>query len=298
MDNSNKNNKLKLSIIIVNYNGEEILEDCIRSIYESSKSNNYEIIVVDNASVDNSRERICSKYSDIYWIQNSENRGFAAGNNQGIRQASGEYIMLLNNDTIVLNGALEKLVEYLDNHSEAGAVGPRILNTDHTLQSSCRRGLPNAVNSFGYFTKLYKVFPKSKSLGSYTMSYISDKIDHEVEVLSGAAMVVRKSVVDKIGGLDEGFFMHFEDVDWCYNIGKCGYKLYYIHSSEIIHLKGQSSKLRSRNVIEDFHNSLMYYYKKNFAAQKSPLTNSAVYSFISLRKLMSVVLYNYKKIRR
>lgn len=284
----------ELSIIIVNYNAEKLLGDCIKSIYESNNTIPFEIIVVDNNSKDNSRSVICENFPEVNWVQNTENKGFAAANNQGIQISKGKYCMLLNNDTIVFDKALDKLVNFIDKDEIIGAVGPRILNKDKTLQLSCRRGLPNAVNSFGYFTRLYKVFPKSKKLGSYTMSYISDEISHEVEALSGAAMIVRKNLLEQLKGLDENFFMHFEDIDLCLRIGKLGYKLFYVHDSEIIHLKGQSSKLRSKKVIEDFNNSLKYYYKKNYSKEKFFLTNGLVYSAIWARKILSLAVYNMK----
>lgn len=294
MLNSDEINTIKLSIIIVNYNAEKLLLDCVKSIYKSNNDTTLEVIIVDNDSKDNSRKLISSEYPQVQWVQNTENVGFAKANNQAMKIAKGQYIMLLNNDTVVLDKALDKLVQFLDKNPETAAAGPRILNADKSLQLSCRRGLPNAVNSIGYFSKLYKVFPNNKALGGYAMTYISDKASHEVECLSGAAMVVRKTVIDKIGGLDENFFMHFEDVDFCLRIGKLGYKLFYVHDSEIIHLKGQSSKLRSKKVIEDFNNSLLYYYKKNYSKEKSFITNGMVYLVIWARKVLSLAVYNIK----
>lgn len=287
-----------LSIIIVNYNSCDLLKNCIQSIYNSYNKTSLEIIVVDNASIDESRKIITTLYPKVIWIQNADNVGFAAANNQGIKISKGKYCMLLNNDTLVLEDALDKLVLFLEDNEEVGAVGPRILNKDGSLQLSCRRGLPTLLNSIGYFTKLYKVFPKNKKLGSYTMSYLSDTVSHEVEALSGAAMVINKDILLNIDGLDEKYFMHFEDVDLCLRIGKLGYKLYYICNSKIIHLKGQSSKLRSKKVIEDYHNSLNYYYRKNYAKDKSIILNYLVLFFVFLRKILCILVYNIKSIKR
>ena len=289
-----KTNKILLSIIIVNYNNKELLKNCINSIYSNCLSYNYEIIVVDNASKDNSRELVTNLFPEVTWIQNEENIGFAAANNQGIKISNGELCMLLNNDTIVLSDALEKLVQYILEHKDVGAVGPKILNADGSLQKSCRRGFPTFLNSFGYFTKLYKLLPNSRAFGSYIMSYKDETISHEVEALSGAAMLVRKELLDVLNGLDEGYFMHFEDIDLCLRIYRSGNKLFYIHDSEIIHLKGQSSKLRSKEVIDNFNNSLLYYYKKNYASNKNFITNNLVYFFIFAKKISSKILYNLK----
>lgn len=286
--------KIDISIIIVNYNAEIFLINCIESIYKNSNNLKIQIIVVDNNSKDNSRITTQGKYPDVIWIQNFINRGFATANNQAIKQSKGKFIMLLNNDTIILNNALNKLLNYIESDSTIGAVGPRILNKDGSLQASCRRGLPNAINSVGYFTKLYKIFPKSKKLGSYAMSYISDKQSHEVEAVSGAAMLIKSEVIKKIGGLDENYFMHFEDIDLCLRISLEGYKLFYVHDAEIIHFKGQSSKLRSKKVIEDFHNSLLYYYKKNYSNKKNFITNFFAYFIIKLRKRLCLALYRMK----
>lgn len=292
----NDTKDIMLSVIIVNYNAKNLLKNCIDSIYKSNNKINFEIIVIDNASQDGSRQLITNLYKDVKWIQNDKNVGFAAANNKAIINSRGKYCLLLNNDTIVLEKAFDKLVDFIEKHNEAGAVGPRVLNEDGTLQRSCRRGLPNAINSFGYFTKLYKIFPKSKALGSYAMSYVSDNISHEVEALSGAAMLIRTDLLKKLHGLDEKFFMHFEDIDLCLRIGRMGYKLYYVHDSQIIHIKGQSSKLRSKKIIYDYHNSLKYYYKKNYSQKKSFVSNMFVYFFIWARKVMCISMYNIKSL--
>lgn len=289
-----KTREILLSIVIVNYNNKELLKNCIDSIYSNSIENNYEIIVVDNASKDNSRELITKLFPEVIWVQNETNTGFATANNQGFKISKGSICMLLNNDTIILKDALDKLVQYMANNNEIGAVGPRILNADGSLQKSCRRAFPTFLNSFGYFTKLYKLMPSNKKLGSYVMSYKSDLESHEVEALSGAAMMVRKEILMKLDGLDENYFMHFEDVDLCLRIYKSGYKLFYVHDAEIIHLKGQSSKLRSNEVIDNFNNSLLYYYKKNYSKEKNFCTNSLVYFFVFTKKLLSKILYRIK----
>lgn len=256
---------MKLSIIIISYNTKGLLADCINSIENCLKQLAYEILVVDNNSTDGSVELLKSQFPKVKLIENNYNAGFAKANNQGLLFCSGEYILLLNSDTLVLGDAIDKLVKFMNKHKEAAICGPRLLNSDKTLQLPCRRGFPRLINSISYFSGLSKVFPKSRVLGSYLMTYMDSSVDHEVDALSGACLLVRRDVLNTIGGLlDEAYFMHFEDIDLCYRAKKSGYKVYYVHDAEVVHLKGQSSKLRSEGVTRNFFDSAFVYFKKNY----------------------------------
>ncbi len=256
---------MKISIIIVSYNTRGLLAACINSIENNLKQLDYEIIVVDNNSTDGSVELLKSQYPKVKLIENKYNAGFAKANNQGLLFCSGEYILLLNSDSLVLGNAIGTLVEFLNTHKEAAICGPRLLNSDMTLQLPCRRGFPRLINSISHFSGLSKVFPKSRVLGSYLMTYMDNSVDHEVDAVSGACMLVRRAVLDTIGELlDEAFYMHFEDIDLCYRAKKSGYKVYYVHDAEVVHLKGQSSKLRSEGVNRNFFDSAFIYFKKNY----------------------------------
>jgi GT2 family glycosyltransferase len=256
---------MTLSIIIVSYNTAELLLNCIGSVYAHAGSLDYEILVVDNNSSDGSAALVKGRFPDVKLIHNDQNVGFARANNQGYMVSKGKYVLLLNPDTIVREGALARLARFLDEHQAVVVVGPRLLNIDGTLQVQCRRGFPRLLNSIAYGSGLSRVFPKNRVLGSYLMTYMDARERHEVDAVSGACMLVRRSVVEGIGGLlDEAFFMHFEDIDLCFRCKEQGHEIWYVHDSEVIHLKGQSSKFRNRGVKRDFFDSALVYFKKNY----------------------------------
>lgn len=286
---------MKLSIIIVSYNTKELLADCINSIERSLQKLEYEIIVVDNNSTDDSVKLLKFQFPKVKLIENDCNAGFTKANNQGLQMSTGDYILLLNSDTLVLDDALSTLVRFLDKHKETAICGPRLLNSDMTLQLPCRRGFPRLINSISHFSGLSKVFPKSRLLGSYLMTYMDGSIDHEVDAISGACLLARREVLDTIGGLlDEAFFMHFEDIDLCYRAKKNGYKVYYVHNARVVHLKGQSSKLRSEGVIRNFFDSALIYFKKNYK-EENPAAYVAIKLLIIVMKFFSQVAIKIKK---
>lgn len=286
---------MKLSIIIVSYNTKKLLADCINSIESSLQKLKYEIIVVDNCSSDGSVDLLKSQFQKVKIIENNYNAGFAKANNQGLLVCSGDYILLLNSDTLVLGDALSTLVEFMDMHTETAICGPRLLNSDMTLQLPCRRGFPRLINSISHFSGLSRVFPKSSVLGSYLMTYMDSSIDHEVDAVSGACLLVRREILSTIGGLlDEAFFMHFEDIDLCFRAKKSGYKVYYVHNAEVIHLKGQSSKLRSEGVTRNFFDSALIYFKKNYK-DENPAAYIAIKLMVIVMKLVSIATIKIKK---
>jgi len=285
---------MKLSIIIVSYNTKQLLADCIDSIGKILYNFSYEIIVVDNNSADGSVEMIKSKYSHVKLIANNYNVGFAKANNQGLEHSSGEYVLMLNSDTIVLRNAIGTLVDFLDNHSDTAICGPKLLNSDLTLQLPCRRAFPRFINSFSYFSGLSKLFPKSRIFGSYLMTYMDSNIDHEVDAVSGACLMVRRNVLKQIGGLlDEAFFMHFEDIDLCFRAKKFGYKVYYVHNAEVIHLKGQSSKIKSSRVTRYFFDSALIYFRKNYKSE-NPAAYLLMAGLIKIMKTASLIAVGIK----
>lgn len=287
---------MKLSIIIVSYNTKKLLADCINSIISNLCDIEYEIIVVDNASSDESASFLKMEYSHVKLIANSYNAGFAKANNQGLELSTGEYVLLLNSDTLVLGNAIGTLVNFLDSHSDTAICGPRLLNSDLTLQLPCRRGFPRLINSIAHFSGISRLFPKSKFFGSYLMTYMDSNIDHEVDAVSGACLLARREVLGKIGGLlDEAFFMHFEDIDLCFRSKKYGYKVFYVHDSEVIHLKGQSSKLRSSGVTRNFFDSAFNYFRKNYKSE-NPVAYYLLIVLIKLMKAMSLTAIEVKSL--
>jgi len=225
-----------LSIIIVSYNTKEILKDCLNSVFKSFKdrkfANQTEVVVVDNHSIDGSVEFIKS-FQKIKLIENKENLGFAKANNQGIKKARGEYILLLNSDTLVKKGSLENLVKFAESKVDAGVVAPRLLNQDGTIQNSCYR-LPTLIRAFREF------FLNQK--GAF-LKYTPDNDQPTVvEAVVGAAFLITPQAIKKAGLLDERYFMYFEDLDYCRRLARQGLKVYYLPQTAITHIHGASGK--------------------------------------------------------
>jgi GT2 family glycosyltransferase len=207
---------MKLSIIIVNYNVEYFLEQCLHSVYSACEGIESEVFVVDNNSVDGSINMIKEKFPQLVLIENKDNRGFSKANNQAISIAKGEYVLLLNPDTVVEKDTFSKVIEYMDFNKEAGGLGVKMIDGKGHFLPESKRGLPTPEVAFYKVFGLSKLFPKSRKFGKYHLSYLDNDEIHEVEILAGAFMLIRKSVLDKIGYLDENFFMYGEDIDLSY----------------------------------------------------------------------------------
>ena len=256
---------MKLSIIIVNYNVKHFLKNLIDSIFKASIKYEYEIIVVDNASSDGCVEEIKTNYPDIKLIANKENIGFGAANNQALKIATGEFIVLINPDSIVNQNTFEKLLDFFSMHPQAGMVGCKVLNPDGSLQLACRRSFPGLWTSFTKVTGLSSLFPKSKLFAKYNLTYLDENEINEVDAVSGAFMMFPREVYNKIGGFDPDFFMYGEDLDLCYRIQKAGYKVYYVPTTEVIHYKGESTKRSSIDETMIFYDAMKIFVKKHFS---------------------------------
>ena len=227
---------MKLSIIIVNYNVKYYLEQCLNSIQKSVKDHQVEVIVTDNASSDGSIEYLEPKFPQVKFIANKENAGFARANNQAIKTSSGEYVMLLNPDTIIGENTITDCIRFMDNTPDAGATGVRMLKSNGMFALESRRGIPTPFTSFCKMTGLCNHFPKSRFFGKYYMQYLDSSKINEIEIISGAFMFIRRTALEKSGLLDEDFFMYGEDIDLSYRILKTGAKNYYL-PTEIIEIR-------------------------------------------------------------
>jgi len=266
---------MKLSIIIVNYNVKHFLEQCLNSVKKASKNLAVEVWVVDNNSVDGSIEMLKEKFPEVKLIENKKNAGFSVANNQAIKQATGEYVLLLNPDTIVEEETFSKTIAFMDEHPDAGALGVKMIDgTGHFLPES-KRALPTPEVAFYKIFGLAFLFPKSKKFGKYHLTYLSVDETNKVEVLSGAFMLIRKAALDKAGLLDETFFMYGEDIDISYRIIKAGYNNYYFPQTRIIHYKGESTKKSSVNYVIVFYNAMRIFAQKHFAHK-----NARLFSFL------------------
>ena len=286
---------MELSIIIVNYNTKELLRQTMQSVIDTASNVAYEIIVIDNASNDESCELIKAKFADtVILIQNKENEGYAKANNKGIAIAKGKYILLLNSDTVVLKDCIKKCIDYMDKHKQMGVLGCKILLPDGKLDRACKRGFPTPEASLFYMLKLDKLYPKSQKFGRYNLTYIGEDQISEVDSLVGAFMMVRSEAIKEIGLLDEDFFMYGEDIDWCYRIKKAGWKVVYYPLAKIIHYKGASSKKRRFRTIYEFHRAMFLFYNKHYIKKYNPIITLLVYLGISIKLILTLILNVFK----
>lgn len=262
---------MKLSVIIVNYNVKAFLEQALLSAQKAAQKVPTEIFVVDNDSVDGSVEMVREKFPDVKLIANKKNVGFSAANNQAILESKGDYVLLLNPDTVVEESTFEKVVAFMDAHPDAGGLGVRMIDGKGKFLPESKRGLPTPAVAFYKMCGLSKLFPKSKVFGRYHLKYLSEHETNEVDVLAGAFMLVRKETLDKIGLLDETFFMYGEDIDLSYRITQAGYKNYYFADTTIIHYKGESTKKTSVNYVFVFYRAMVIFAQKHYKGGNAQL---------------------------
>ena len=276
---------MDLTIIIVNYNVKEFLQNLIHSIEKASSNLTKEIIVIDNASDDGSVEIIKEKFPSIKIIENKLNVGFGKANNQGLAIAKGDYILFINPDSVVSEDTFDKMILFFKEHPNCGLAGCKILNSDGTLQLPCRRSFPGPWTSFTKVTGLSNLFPKSKIFARYNLTYLDENQTYEVDAVSGSFMMIRKEVYDKIGGFDEQFFMYGEDLDLCYRVQQSGYKVYYVHNTQVIHYKGESTKRSNLDETRLFYDAMHKFVKKHLSS--FPIVEIILRSAIGFRKLFA-----------
>jgi len=253
---------MKLSIIIVNYNVKYFLEQCLDSVSLAVKNIDAEIYVVDNHSSDDSVEYLKPRFPNVIFIENQENVGFSKANNQAIAQAKGEYVLLLNPDTVIGENSLTNVCRFMDENPRVGAVGVKMLDGYGQFLPESKRGFPSPWNSFCKMSGLSKLFPYSKRFGGYHLKYLDKNYVHTVDILAGAFMMVRKKAIEKSGYLDERFFMYGEDIDWSYRIAHSGYKNFYF-PEPIIHYKGESTK-KDFKYVKHFYEAMLIFFNKHY----------------------------------
>ncbi|MDR0972018.1 MAG: glycosyltransferase family 2 protein [Bacteroidales bacterium] len=292
---------MKLSIVIVNYNVAYFLENCLNSVIRACNGISYEIFVVDNASVDNSINMLKEKFPTINLIANRENVGFAKANNQAILLSQGEYILLLNPDTLVEEDTFTKCISFMEKTPDAGALGVKMIDGSGKYLKESKRGFPSPMVSFYKLSGLIKLFPHSKKYAQYYLGHLSEDEINQVDVLAGAYMFIRKEVLDKIGLLDEDFFMYGEDIDLSYRITQSGYKNYYFPKARIIHYKGESTKKTSLNYVYTFYNAMAIFASKHLSQKQTKIFSlfikiaiwlKASFSFLSriFRNLLTPII--------
>ncbi len=232
-----------VSTVIVNWNTKRLLQECLASVYETAGALDLEVILVDNASSDGSVDMVRKLYPQVRLVQNSENVGFARANNQAISLCRGHYVLLLNSDTLVQPGALQKLLQFMEAHPEAGVVGPKVLHPQgrlRTLSAGYRTEIRTAFNHFFFLSRLFPNHPSFRGL--HLLVGLHDKVPMRVDWISGAALLVRRRVIEQVGLLDERWFMYAEDKQWCDRIGAAGWALYHVPEAVVLHHFGASSR--------------------------------------------------------
>ena len=281
--------QVKLSIIIVNYNVRYFLEQCLHAVSRACKDIPAEIFVVDNHSVDGSMAMVAQKFPEVIRIENLKNLGFSKANNQAIRQAKGEFCLLLNPDTVVEEDTFIKVIRYMDDHPEAGALGVKMIDGKGHFLPESKRALPTPWVSFYKVFGLSALFPKSKKFGKYHLGYLDKDEIHEVDVLPGAFMLLRKTALDKAGLLDETFFMYGEDIDLSYRIQLAGYQNIYFPDTAIIHYKGESTRKGSMNYVLVFYQAMIIFARKHFSDKNARFFSLSIHAAIYFRMAISLL---------
>jgi len=272
---------MKLSVVIVNYNVEHFLEQCLLSVQKAMHGIEGEIFVVDNNSVDGSVRMVREKFPEVRLIANTSNPGFSKANNQALRISSGQYVLLLNPDTVVAEDTFSTCIAFMDSHTDAGACGVKLIDGKGKFLPESKRGLPTPGVAFYKISGLSAIFPRSQRFGRYHLGFLEEDKTNKVDVLSGAFMFIRKEALDKAGLLDEAFFMYGEDIDLSYRITQAGYSIYYHPATRIIHYRGESTRKSSINYVFVFYRAMIIFAGKHFSQNNartfSLLINIAVY---------------------
>jgi len=253
---------INVSVVIVNWNAKNHLINCLDSLAENQDGYPQEIIVVDNASSDGSPEIVEKEYPHVKLIRNEDNLGFAKANNIGIEAGSGKYVALVNSDIVVLGDCIDTLVKFMDSNPSVGMAGPKILNPDHTLQVSCRH-FPSIWNNLCQALGLNYLFPKSAFFSEPFMKYWSHNEVRKVDVVSGCFWMIRKEAIDKIGALDENFFIYGEDIDWCKRFHEAEWDVVFYPEAEAIHYGGASSATAPIRFYLEMQRADLQYWRKH-----------------------------------
>jgi len=282
---------MKLSIIIVSYNTQDYLRQALQSIKQSTDTLTKEVIVVDNASSDGSLEIIQNQFNWVKLIKNSRNLGYAAANNAGLGQARGEYILFLNSDTRILPETLAIMIDFMDQHPDAGVSTCRVELPSGDIDPASHRGFPTPWNALTYFVGLEKLFPQSKFFSGYHQGWKNLSHVHEIDSPAGAFFLTRKAVLDQIGGFDDQFFMYAEDLDLSLRVKRAGWKIMYVPSTKIIHYKKKSGRASSHRLTrsrtqQHFFTTMKLFYDKHYQRQYSPLVRWLVLTGIRLTRLI------------
>lgn len=290
------NNRIDCSIVIVTYNTSELLKKTLTALLHSLRltSFSYEVIIVDNASHDETASMVQKEFPQLTYIQNIENRGFAYGNNIGIRRSTGRYVLLLNSDVLVEDRVLDVMVKYMDNHPQVGVSTCRVVFPNGKPDPAAHRGFPDPWASFTYFFGLEKMFPQHTLFARYHMTYMDLQEEHEIDSPSGAFYLARSRAIGEVGELDEQFFMYAEDLDWSMRFKKKGWKIMFVPGVQVIHLKKQSGRNSTNRAVrkkttQAFYDTMVLFYRKYYEQQYPFIINQLVYLAITVKKSLALL---------
>lgn len=262
---------MQLSIIIVSYNVKFFLEQCLASVLDAIEHFEAEVWVVDNASSDYTIDFLKSKFPWVKFIENRKNVGFSKANNQALKECFGKYVLFLNPDTLIAEDTLVRCISLLEADRQAGALGVRMIDGSATFLPESKRSFPSPLTSLYKLAGLASLFPSSSVFSRYSLGYLDQNKNYEVDVLSGAFMLVKKDILIKLKGFDEAFFMYGEDIDLSYRIQKMGYKNYYFGESTIIHFKGKSTLKKDLRYIKMFYQAMYIFVRKHYNGKSAYL---------------------------
>lgn len=278
-----------LSVIIVNYNVKHFLEQCLFSVQKACRDLEAEIIVVDNNSSDNSLEYLRPRFPAVRFICNNENQGFARACNQGLLVSTGSYVLFLNPDTIVPEDCFVKCIAFLESNPGVGAAGIRMVDGKGSFLKESKRAFPSPLTSLFKLSGLARAFPSSGTFARYHLGHLHENSNHEIDVLAGAFLMIKRDVLDKTGSFDEKFFMYGEDVDLSYRIQEAGFKNFYFSECSIIHFKGESTRKGSMNYVRMFYTAMSLFVSKHYGSGRAGFFNFLIHIAIWIRAFLSAV---------
>lgn len=284
--------EVKISVVIVNYNVKYFVEQCLYSVEAAVGNLSAEVFVVDNHSTDGSIDYLKPRFPEVTFIENDDNPGFAKANNQAIRISRGQYILLLNPDTVIGEESLRSLCFFMDEHPEAGGIGVKMLDGHGVFLPESKRSFPSPWVSFCKLFGLSKLFPRSRFFARYALRYLDENERHPVDVLAGAFMLMRHEALDKVGLLDESFFMYGEDIDLSYRMVLGGYTNYYL-PERILHYKGESTKHGDMKYIKAFYGAMILFFKKYYP-HSGRLMGGLIYMAVGLKAFAAALVAPFR----
>jgi GT2 family glycosyltransferase len=280
---------MKITIIIVTWNSERYIRNCLDSIIQNAGELHPEIILVDNNSTDQTVKAVEELYPQVNLFLNKDNLGYAQANNQGMENSQGEYILLLNPDTEVIENSLFLMIQFMEENPQTGALGPRLINPGGTVQPSCRE-FPRYTTLLWEFSGLSRLFPKSRIFGHWRMGYFAFNKTQEVDQPMGSCLLLRRKTLEEIGVFDQSFPMFFNDVDLCYRIKKAGWKIYFLSDAHILHHKGASTRQAKRRMIWRSHMAFYRYFRKHKTGMWNRLIQYLLFILLLLFAILRMIL--------